>query len=261
MLSAFFQVASYTPDISQKASDILKSNELLYITGNPRLKNSRVTNLNLSYSCIPSNALSVQAFAQGQLLFKKYMQYYSPHEGGVALLRDWTNSGNFFSGVVGAAFNLKLLQGNLQIYASPNVYLYDATGLYGTSCYPFMLRAQATYYLGDFYFMGYYQTRQKYLMWQTTVKVTNRNYHFLSLGWGHGSWNLSVTATNFLHKGWKTSDMEFVSDLYTDHTVAYGTTYHPRLELSATYTFGYGKKVQRGNEVGEQGGAESAIMK
>jgi hypothetical protein len=30
--------------------------------------------------------------------------------------------------------------------------------------------------------------------------------------------------------------------------------------LSATYTFGYGKQIQRGNEVDRQGSAASAIM-
>ena len=41
----------------------------------------------------------------------------------------------------------------------------------------------------------------------------------------------------------------------------FGTNSHARLNLSVTYTFGYGKKVQRGNEVGEQSGASSAILK
>lgn len=37
--------------------------------------------------------------------------------------------------------------------------------------------------------------------------------------------------------------------------------YHSCINISATYTFGYGKKVQRGNEVGVQSGASSAILK
>ena len=31
--------------------------------------------------------------------------------------------------------------------------------------------------------------------------------------------------------------------------------------LSVTYTVGYGRKIRRGDEVGEQQGASSAIMK
>lgn len=36
---------------------------------------------------------------------------------------------------------------------------------------------------------------------------------------------------------------------------------HRNIQLSATYTFGYGKKIRRGNEVRAQGNAASAIVK
>lgn len=48
---------------------------------------------------------------------------------------------------------------------------------------------------------------------------------------------------------------------YNEQQTIIGTSSHPRINFTATYTFGYGKKVQRGNEVGEQSGAASAILK
>ncbi|ROS83902.1 hypothetical protein EEL34_13705 [Muribaculaceae bacterium Isolate-039 (Harlan)] len=51
------------------------------------------------------------------------------------------------------------------------------------------------------------------------------------------------------------------SPLYTEYRENIGTSSHFRINITATYTFGYGKKVQRGNEVGEQSGANSAIIK
>ena len=66
---------------------------------------------------------------------------------------------------------------------------------------------------------------------------------------------------NFFNKGWSGADIVTESSLYTEFRENIGTTSHPRVNMTVTYTFGYGKKVQRGNEVGEQSGANSAILK
>ena len=63
------------------------------------------------------------------------------------------------------------------------------------------------------------------------------------------------------NKGWKNSAWEIHTPLYGEVRTNYGNYLHPRINLSVTYTFGYGKKVQRGNEVGAQQGADSAILK
>lgn len=89
----------------------------------------------------------------------------------------------------------------------------------------------------------------------------NWNFHSLTVGWANSDWNIRVMAANFLNKGWSSTDYITESPLYAEHRENIGTTSHPRLNMTATYTFGYGKKVQRGNEVGEQSRAASAILK
>ena len=66
---------------------------------------------------------------------------------------------------------------------------------------------------------------------------------------------------NFLNKGWAGATNAIVSPYYSELQTVIGTSSHPRINFTATYTIGYGKKVQRGNEVGEQSGAASAILK
>lgn len=68
-------------------------------------------------------------------------------------------------------------------------------------------------------------------------------------------------AANVFNKGWSSAEIVTESPLYTEYKENVGTSSHPRINVAVTYTFGYGKKVQRGNEVGEQSGASSAIMK
>ena len=57
-------------------------------------------------------------------------------------------------------------------------------------------------------------------------------------------------------------DAQFISDIKAIvYTESIATNSHPRFNATVTYAFGYGKKVQQDNEVGEQSGASSAIMK
>ncbi|MBO4945790.1 MAG: hypothetical protein J6C91_11130, partial [Muribaculaceae bacterium] len=79
--------------------------------------------------------------------------------------------------------------------------------------------------------------------------------------WANSDWNIRIMGANFFNKGWSGADIVTESSLYTEFRENIGTTSHPRVNMTVTYTFGYGKKVQRGNEVGEQSGANSAILK
>lgn len=83
----------------------------------------------------------------------------------------------------------------------------------------------------------------------------------MTAGWANSDWNVRLTAANFFNKGWDCATNITESPYYSETQTIIGTSVHPRLNITATYTFGYGKKVQRGNEVGEQSGASSAILK
>ena len=99
-------------------------------------------------------------------------------------------------------------------------------------------------------------------MFTSTPQIhKNRNFHSLTAGWANSDWNVRVMVANFFNKGWNSADIVTESSLYTEYRENIGTSSHLRISLTATYTFGYGKKVQRGNEVGEQSSANSAIMK
>ena len=115
--------------------------------------------------------------------------------------------------------------------------------------------------LNNLYFQAYYQSPGKLMFTSSPQIHKNRNFHSLSIGWANSKWNVRVMAANFFNKGWCSADIVTESPLYTEYQENIGTSSHPRINITATYTFGYGKKVQRGNEVGEQSGASSAILK
>ena len=259
--SAYFQYATNSPGINQKASDILQENEYMYITGNPLLKNSRHVTLNVAYTWMPTNAFGMSAFSNFLEYFDRQIIIYEPYNDGQALIRNYHNSGNYIKEEIGLAANWKLLGGKLQLYASPKQSFYKSTGIYNKSYNPFTITAQATYYLNSFYFQAYYQSSGKQMFTSSPQIYKDRNFHSLTVGWANSDWNVRVMAANFFNKGWNSADIVTESPLYTEYRENIGTSSHFRINITATYTFGYGKKVQRGNEVGEQSGANSAIIK
>ena len=193
--------------------------------------------------------------------FDRQIIIYEPYNNGQALIRNYHNSGNYIKEEIGLAANWKLLGGKLQLYASPKQSFYKSTGIYNKSYNPFTITAQATYYLNSFYFQAYYQSSGKQMFTSSPQIYKDRNFHSLTVGWANSDWNVRVMAANFFNKGWNSADIVTESPLYTEYRENIGTSSHFRINITATYTFGYGKKVQRGNEVGEQSGANSAIIK
>ena len=259
--SAYFQYATNSPGISEKSSDLLRENELMYITGNPLLENCRHTTINLAYTWMPSNAFGMSAYGRFFGMYDRQLLTYSPYDNGNALLRSYINDGDYLNGEIGLAANWKLLNGKLQLYANPSQSFYKSTGIFKENCNSFRVTAQASYYLDSFYFQAYYESPQKSMFTASPRINKGRNFHSLTVGWANANWNLRVMAANFFNKGWDGATNTTVSPYYSERQTVIGTSSHPRINFTATYTFGYGKKVQLGNEVGEQSGAASAILK
>lgn len=259
--SAYFQFANNTPGIDSKASDLLRDNEYMYITGNPLLKNSRHITLNLAYTWLPSNMLGLSAFSNYFELLDRQMLTYEPYNGGHALLRTYINNGNYIQSEIGLSTLLKLFDNKLQLYVSPRQCFNRSTGLFNKSYNPFQITAQVTFYLNQWYFEAYYQSPQKMMFSDSPTIYRARDFYAVAAGWGNSKWNINFTAYNIFNRHWDSADRFSQSPLYSEHRTIFGTNSHARLNLSVTYTLGYGKKVQRGNEVGEQGTAPSAIVR
>lgn len=112
-----------TVGISEKSADLLRENELMYITGNPLLENCRHTTVNLAYTWMPSNAFGMSAYGRFFGMYDRQLLTYSPYDNGKALLRSYINDGDYLNGEIGLAANWKLLNGKLQLYANPASHL------------------------------------------------------------------------------------------------------------------------------------------
>lgn len=257
----YFHFGANYPGASEKTPNVLQQNELMYYTGNPNIGLSRQVTFNLSYNWIPTSTFSASAFMQYFGEYNLYVPAYQLYQGGKALLRTFETDGTYNRTQIGMSFNYRLLDGNLQLAASPSVSLYRMTGLFDISKSPFYCNASATYYLGNFYFQVAYQTRSLTVQGNRGVVYKDRDFYQVLAGWSRSNWNIRISGMNLFRNDWLCSTNLLSTPLYSETQLVEGNNFHQRLNLTVTYTFGYGKKVKRGNEVGEQSGAASAIMK
>ena len=255
------QYVNNTPEINAKSSDVLQENEFLYITGNPNLKNYSELTLTLGYTWFQSNKFNLTAYAKYHEMFDRAIRIYEPYDGGHSLLRKDINNGNFINGRIGVSASLKLLDNTLQFYLSPQMNFYRSTGVYDKNYNPFQVYVHGTYYLNNFYFQVFYMSPDKSMFDYAPATQKSRNYYGLIVGWGNSNWNLRLSAYNMFNKKWDRGDLWLSSPLYTEHKEYFGNSFHAKINLSVTYTFGYGKKLKPGDEVGAQSGANSAIIK
>ncbi len=260
-IGVYLSYQTTTPDIDMKANDIVRSNEFMYLTANPNLKNWRNLNSNLSYNWHSNNSFSLAAFVGYDRDFDRAATVYERYDNGRALLRNYVNNGSFIHYYAGISANYKLFNNSLQLYANLTQNAYEITGAYKESCYPFRIQIQAAYYWQSFNVLASWGNPQRSLTENSNYIIKGRNFHMLSLGYGNGIWAVNFSAKNIFNRGWKSDTWSKHSPRYDEYIQFFDPSSHASLNLSITYTVGYGKKIKRGNEVDGQSSAPSAIIK
>lgn len=261
MLNISFSYSKEPMNANLKSPNVLQQNELIYYTGNPMLKNAPNIMANISYNWTPLAWLQIAPFAQYYSCFNREIPVYTPYMDATAVIRKYENNGDHYRTQLGISLTAYLFNKNLQIQLTPEQMFYRSTGYYDLSCTPFLFSGAVTYYLNDFYFSGYYETRSRALWTNSGTFYTGKSRLQIIAGWAKSDLNIRIGISNPFRKSWISATSSFDTPVYSQRSLRFDTTSHCSISLSATYTFGYGKKLSRNNEVGEQGGAASSILK
>ncbi|MDE7470591.1 MAG: hypothetical protein K2M57_04005 [Paramuribaculum sp.] len=259
--STFINVSRRVYGIDRRTTELLRLNEFIYAMGNPEIKDSPQLDLDLDYTWLPSNIFYLSAGTWNFLQIRARKEDYEPYRGSDALLRTTFNNGRFQRSTIYARATLRLLGGKLQINVRPEQTFYRSTGINARSYSIFSSNTGVNLYLDRWYLSAYYYSPQNKMTEVQNVITKMRNLYWVTAGWSNGNLNLRFSAYNIFNKGWNLYDESLISSNYSYRSVSQSTFYHPRLNFEVNYTFGYGKKVNRGYEVGAQGSAASAIMK
>ncbi len=239
---------------------LLQSNELLYNTGNPNLTNARHTTVYAGYTYMPTNKFMATVYGQYYGIYDRSVAIYYVKDTGDGLVRSYINSGDYTKTDFGANFVLKLLRGSMVFQLRPTYSNCHSSGYIRDNRNIFNYSFAWQYYVGSFNIAAYYTSRTHAFNATTGAYLSDRSSYSFQLGWANEEWNVRLTANNFFRtrydSGWSVLDTQLYSNTY----VAYNSNRRASLAISATYTFGYGKKIKHGNEIGAQTGSSSAIM-
>lgn len=217
--------------------------------------------IGLEYVWLPNNKWQLAADSYYFTEKDRVVTIYNPTAPDGTMLRRYVNNGNYGSLMAGLSGTAKFHGGKLIAKVRPQYWHRRVTGDYHLALNEMTCSAQLTWYFGNFYLFGWYMTPSTYVGNDGGVKEKSPSSYQIQLGWGKGAWRASATAYNFLRSSWETSKQTLTSQYYQFDRREYGTGKHMRFQFSVTYTFGYGKKVQRGDEVSGAGTAGSAILK
>lgn len=248
---------------AEKTPDVIQENELLYKTGNPHLRNVKVSKVTIDYTWLPNNKFSLSAFSGWSRDFNRIVPVFSSNTNDRIMLRTLDNNGYYQNIYLGASFTAKLLRNSLVLRATPQIRFDKISGIYADTNNYVSLSLNASYYLGKFYISAYYSPAFRELVSQslTATSVKRKSAYQMKIGWSNGAWNLTATAVNIFRRNWVEETSRLTSQWFDQYTTEYGAGSHQFVSLTASYTFGFGKKVRRGDEVQTMGTGSSAIMK
>lgn len=259
-VSLWFQFASLSPDATMKNPNIIRQSELMYVSGNPDLKCSRLITAHLGYTWLHDNRWQLTAYATLFRINNRQTAVYTPDGPDGMMLKKYQNDGDYNHGQIGTRLTAKLPGGKLALTFSPTLLLYRTTGSNSISHYPFTASFSADYYAGNFFVNAFWESRSSYVDGETAYLRRIPPTYSLSAGWTWRGLNIQLAAVNIFRSSWDISrDILKTGSFYSEVT-QYGSDCHRRLTLTVTYTLNYGKKVSRNGELSGEGSIATSIL-
>lgn len=258
-LTAAAYLASTETDINNLSAAVQRSNEFLYITGNPALKEWYSIYANMAYTWLPSNQFFTSVFANYNCNFKPAVNTFTQYADGMGVLRGIENDGyaqNFFLGVnlSYSPWQFLRLSGSV-MYKNQKI-----RGLFHINNNSATWNISADIYWGKFYFTPYAFSNGRVLSSPLPCLTKSNIEYGLYIGWASGAWNVRFQMADIFRSSWKNFPTTFSSPLYsyTQETICADT--HRNIALTLTYTIGYGKHVDRSEEAGAISDNKSAVL-
>ena len=250
------------PSSSTNNDAFVRSNELLWLQGNPDLKTQRSVTSSASYTFIPANVFSMSANFRYEGTFRRFALDYYSMPGYDGLIRKFVNSGNRHSYRASVSASLRLLNNSLALSAAGNYTAVRMTGLNCRNMHNFSGSFNVNYYFRDFSFMLFYNTPEKMIHDIFTRGSLNsyKSIYGFYMTYAKGDFKASLQFNNwFSGKPYIYSD--FISSRYAENGWSWNSQLARSISINLTYTLPYGKKVDRNNELQEGGSIDSAILK
>ena len=260
-IELFYGFGKNIPSLYMKSQNMLQQDKLMWYTGNPELSNWWDNMVSISYSWLPNNQWQFNFMSDYYISSNRVLAYFYPSGPDGTMLRNYINNGDYRRFRIAISATGKFLNGKLIVKINPIVNFQSTTGEYSIIKNILTSSAQVTWYFGKFYLFGWYNSPNTYPSITSGNKTHLQSQYQIQLGWSIKNWKINLSAINFLRSNWITSKEYLNGEYYNYEKENYGTSMHQRFEISASYTFNYGKKVSQYNEISGSIGGQSAILK
>lgn len=256
-----FHHANGVPDLSNRSSAIILSNPLMRYTGNPNLTPYKSYDLGLSYLWMPNNVLRFSVYGNGFLIDNRFAYVYEASSSGI-LRTVQQPVGKYWQGQYGLNASASLLEGKLQINGQVAHKIVKNGTPFDWTKSNVNWYLQAFYYVDQWHFGIQYQSeRANADSYMKGTWVYSKSAYTAIAGWGNSSWSVQGIIANPFRWNWRSETTVLKSRNYDYTEASYNPNNHCFIYVTATYTFGFGKKINVGNEASQQSGAGNAILK
>lgn len=255
-----FHYSTWPAEANLKSETILQSSPLMYYTGNPSLNPIKSYDIWGQYILLPTSRLKLSAFGYAWIVGNRYAYFYEARPESI--LRTIRQPiGSFASVSYGANASLSLFDSSLQLSGSLSQCYVSDTAPFDYSRFSLSGSLEASYYHGNFYYGACYTSdSSKARSSMSGIWTTQKGFWWLQAGWGNDNLNIRIFLKNLDRWGWRGNREILNTENYSMRRRELTTSNHALFQITATYTFGFGKKVERGNEASQLQGAGSAIL-
>lgn len=249
------------PQPSTSSTALVQSNELMWLQGNPDLKNTLFQQATASYNFIPNDLLSFSAMVEYERNGSKQSYEFYTLPGRDGLVRRVINSGTAHRLESFLNANVNLLNKSLILSAQGTFHRAILTGVDATNSSWFTGTFSVTGMVGNFWGNIFYETPSRELnAWTNGSIYKTKSSYGMNLGYSVGNFKAQFSFYNWFDKDGR-STRRFVSDRYSVDSSEWGQWLSRKMRLTLTYTIPYGKAISHNNELQQQQGAGSAILK
>ncbi len=260
-MSASAGYESWLPSPSFKSDKIIEATPLMKYTGNPNLVPSKSYDLDFTYTWIPNNNFNLGAFAWAWIVGDRYVYDYEASSSGI-LRTIKQPMGSYAKGNYGLTGTARFLDRSL-VFTGRIGHLLNHNGKPYNVNHSFIdWYVRARYYLGNWAFtLTYVSDRADADGSMNGLWAYRKSDWYVTVSWSNSHWNVRGDLMNFTRWNWRNDRFVMRSRFYDTEEILLGGQSRAFIQLSATYTFGFGKKVKRENEPSVSGSASSGILK
>lgn len=236
-------------DISKLNPNLIVQTGIFGRKGNEFLDHYHVIDINIGYNCLPLNNFGLYGYLGWGRDFNPIVPIYNPEEFAdhEIMVQSYDNRGFKSTLYAGVSANLNLFENALNIGGNINYKKSVMRTGFNIDTTTFMLQARIQYNWRNFFISAYYQS--PFADMNFSGRWEQPSYYNMTLGYGNGDIYVDFEMRNIFRDDWKYNESYYISEKYTTKGNTYGGILHRNFSITLTYTFGYGKKVNRNSEI------------